>query len=231
MKWILSVSVAVAMVCPLNGQQHERKILVFANGAYSQHLNDRYDGPSSLSAELRGGKFSVGIYGKVNSFFYAGIGLGYETRMEYKEDAIDNLSGPSENYAFLRHNSKSEVTCIYPALNFKLFKTIGDRFYIGLNILTGYKFTETTDESYAIIHVSNSDTSPFIMNVYNSNISDKQGISLALQPELTYYLTSWMGISAGINFYTYDAVNASQFFFARCSNDIMWSVGVVFPIN
>jgi hypothetical protein len=50
-------------------------------------------------------------------------------------------------------------------------------------------------------------------------------------PELVYYVTDCLGVSAEFNFFTYDVMHASQFFFAMDSNDIMWSFGIVFPIK
>jgi hypothetical protein len=75
MKQLILVSVALVMACTIYSQDHERKILVYANGAYSQNKTNTSDGLMKLSTELKGEKISFGISGKVNTFLYAGIGL------------------------------------------------------------------------------------------------------------------------------------------------------------
>jgi hypothetical protein len=227
MKRITLVSVAMLMACMIYGQDHERKYLVYANGAYSQYKTDPYYGTTGFSTELKGGKISVGMYRKVNNFLYAGIGLGYQERNEYKHIDIDNFTNLSNNSAFFSDHTKSEESKITPTINFNFYKNLTDRFYIGLNVLTGYGFTKKIDEYFALIVVNNPD---YFLSSYN-NTSYKQGIYFSIQPELIYYVSNWMGISAQFNFFTFDSINASQLFFATNSNDIMWSLGIVFPIN
>jgi hypothetical protein len=230
MKQLILVSVAMVMACTIHGQNHERKIMIYANGAYSQNKINTSNGLMKLSTELKGGKISFGISGKVNAFIYAGIGLGYMKRTEDKNYDIDQFTGPSGNYAYLHNPSKSEETKITPTVNLKFFKNISGRFSIGLNIVAGYEFTKKMDEYFAAILVSYPDNNPFFLST-NNNESTTQGISIIIQPELVYYITDWLGVSAEFNFFTYDALHASQFFFAMDSNDIMWSFGIIFPIK
>jgi hypothetical protein len=230
MKLLIIVFVTLIMACTIYGQDHERKVLVYANGAYSQNKTNTSNGLMKLSTELKGGKISFGISHKVNTFLYAGIGLGYTKRTEDKNYDIDQFTDPSGNYAYLHNPSKSEETKITPTVNFKFFKNISDCFSIGLNVMSGYEFTKKMDEYFAAILVSYPDNNPFFLST-NNNESTKQGISLIIQPELVYYVTDWLGFSAEFNFFTFDALHASQFFFATNSNDIMWSFGMVFPIN
>jgi hypothetical protein len=218
------------VACKIYGQDHERKILVYANGAYSQHKANHVMGLAGYNTELKGGKISVGMYRKVNSFLYAGIELGYEERNEFRHNTIDNFTNPSDNSAYFNNHSKHEESKIIPTVNFKFFKNPIDRLSFGLNVLTGYGFTKKMDESIAAIVIGNQPQNPFFLNSYY-NSSNEQGIYFRLQPEIVYFVYSWLGVSAEFNLYTYDAVNASQFFIATNSNDIMWSFGVVFPIK
>lgn len=218
------------MACTIYSQDHERKILIYANGAYSQHKTDLVNGPVGYHTELKGGKISVGMYRKVNNFLYAGIELGYEERNEFRHNTIDYFTDPSNNSAFFNNHTKFEESQIIPTINFKFFKNPTDRLSFGLNVHTGYGFTKKTDESFAVIVIGNQPQDPYFLNGYN-NTSNNEGIYFRLQPEIVYYVSAWLGISAQINFFTFDSVNASQFFFAPNSNDIMWSFGIVFPIN
>jgi hypothetical protein len=230
MKQLILTFVALVLASAIYGQDHERKILVYANGAYSQNKTNTSDGHMKLSSELKGEKISFGISGKINTFLYAGIGLGYGKRKEFRDYDIDQLTDPSGNHAYLNNPSKSEESKITPSVNLKFFKNISDRFSLGLNVIAGYEFTKKMDEYLAGILVSYPDVNSIFLST-NHNESTKQGISLIIQPELVYYVTDWLGVSAEFNFFTYDALHASQFFFALNSNDIMWSFGIVFPIK
>lgn len=231
MKQIVFICVAIILACNSFGQDRERKFLVYSNGAFSQHkTNDGY--PTTVnSSDLKGWKISAGMYGKLNDFIYVGIGCEYSKHKEYKDDRIDNFSSPSNSQALFAYHSKYERSKIIPSINFKFLKNITNRFSIGLNVLTGYEFTKTMDEYVSFIEVNYPESDPlFLVSSYN-NTSDKQGIYFSLQPELIYYVSNWLGISSQVNFYTFDAVNASQFLFATNSNDIMWSVGIFVPIK
>jgi hypothetical protein len=230
MKQLTITFVTLIMGCAIHGQVPERKILVYANGAYSQDKTNTSIGLLQLSTELKGEKISLGISGKVNTFMYAGIGLGYAKSKEYRDYDIDQLKDPGGNYAYFHNPSKSEESKIFPTVNLKFFKNISDHFCLGLHVNAGYEFTKRVDEYLAGIHVSYPDVSPLFLSA-NHNESSKQGIYLNIQPELVYYVTDWLGFSAEFNFFTYDALHASQFFFATNSNDIMWSFGIVFPIK
>jgi hypothetical protein len=230
MKKIIFIVVAIMVACSLNGQDHERKFLVYANGAYSQHKANSLSQPIGYSEELSGGKISAGTYWKVNNFFYAGIALEYEKTKEYTRNNIDNYTTPSDNSAISTYHSKFEKSKIVPTINFKFCKNLTERFTFGANVITGYEFMETMNLDHSVITISSSDGIPFFVSNHYE-MSNKQGIVFMLQPELAYYVTNWLGISAQLDFYTFDSVNASQFFFAKDSRDIMRSVGIIFPIN
>jgi hypothetical protein len=214
------------VACCIHGQERERKFLLYVNGAYSQ--NKTYNLP--LSNETRSGKISAGMYRKVNNYFYAGIALAYEKTKEYQDNLIDNYTTPSYNSAISAYHSKYEISRIVSTINFKFCKNLTERWTIGTNVITGYEFTESMNSIHSIITISGSDGDPFYVSDYYE-MSNQQGIVFMFQPEMTYYVTHWIGVSAQFNFYRFDSVNTSQFFFAKDSEDIMWSAGVIFPIK
>jgi len=231
MKQIVLICIAMVLACGSYGQDRERKFFLYTNGAFSQHkTNDMYPTTGYSSELKKGGKITAGIYGKVNDFIYAGIGLEYMKQHEYNDNMIDNFSSPSNSQAHFTYHTKYERSKIIPSINFKFLKNLTNRFSIGLNVLAGYEFTKTMDEYISFILVNYPESDPlFLVSNYN-NTSNKQGVYFMIQPELIYYVSNWFGISSQVNFYTFDAVNASQFFFATNSNDIMWSFGLVFAI-
>jgi hypothetical protein len=214
----------------LFSQDLERKYLINLTGGYNKRSDDISYGGTSNETKTIVGKAQIGIYYKLNSFLYFGVGFEYQKWKEESDNGYYYHDDNNNNTFIFYVNPSVERVALLPSLNFKLWQNITNKFFVGLNIINAYGFITMKEKYTAIMAVDNPVDFLHITTLYNDEY-DKTCYTFILEPELMYYFSDRLGLTVQIDFFKFDTIDKGQFFFATKSNDVFWSIGLNFGIH
>ncbi len=120
----------------------------------------------------------------------------------------------------------------------KLIKNIGNNVVFGLNLINAYGFMSQKKMLSTYLRVklptdligSPSDIlSP--ETSYTESENDEQYYNFSIEPEITYLFSNSFGIKLQGTLYQFDSINKHQTFFSTKTNQITWTMGIVYRIK
>jgi len=204
------------------------------NGNYKTQSNIETIGNYQTKLKSNNSKVSIGINRSINEWLLLGIGATYLNN----NDNYDYIYYNSLNEFELKNYATVESKVWMPFVNMKLIKNIGNNVFFDLNLINAYGFMSqkkmlSTDLNVKLPTDVIIEPSDIIggKTSYNEPENDEQYYNFSVEPEIAYLFSNSFGIKLQGTLYQFDSINKHQTCFSSKTNQITWTLGIVYRIK